>query len=97
LRDDSGEQRPEHLDQDQDDQRRKVDSAKVRQDAANRPVERRGDPVDRDREGADPVRAGVEHVEGEQPAQDDLADDDPGNDAEEQVAMSTMAMSVTPT
>ena len=85
LRDDAGEQLLDDLDEDQDHQRREVDPAEVRKDAADRPVERRGDAVDCDGEGAHALRAGVENVEGEQPAQNDLADDDPGDDAEQQV------------
>ena len=42
-----------HLDQDQDHQRREIEAAEIGQDAPDRPVERRGDPVERDREGAD--------------------------------------------
>ena len=59
-----------HLDQDQDHQRREIDSAEIGEHAPDRPVERRGEPVDRDAKVRTPLRAGVEHVEGEQPAQD---------------------------
>src|SRR6478672_3033782 len=85
LDEDALQQLLDHLDEDEDDERREVDPAEIRKDAADRPIEWRRDAVDRDGQGAHPARAGVEHVEGEQPAQDDLGDDDPGDDAEQQV------------
>ena len=64
------------LDQQEQDERREVDPAEVGQDLADRPVKRLGDPIER------PYQAGrtvgeVEDVEGDQPAEDDLGDDDP--------------------
>src|SRR4029079_12295443 len=73
----------EDLDDDDHHHGRKVDSAEVGQELADRAVERRGDPVDRADEGVDPGRAGVEDVEHDQPAEHELDDDDPGADAQQ--------------
>ena len=73
------------LDQQQQHQRREIDPAEVGQHLADRPVERRGEPIERAEEGADAAGAGVEDVEGEQPAEDDLDDDDPAEHAEQEV------------
>ena len=48
LGDDAGEQLLDHLDQDQDHQRREIDSAEIGEQAPDRPIERRGETVERD-------------------------------------------------
>ena len=71
------------LDQDDQHDRREIEAAEIGHDLADRPVERRRDPIERDGERANARRAGVEDVEGEQPAQDHLDKDDPEQDRQE--------------
>jgi hypothetical protein len=59
--------------------------AEIGEDPPDRPVKRRGQPVDGDGEAPHSVRARVEHVKGEKPAQHHLDDDHPGEDGKQKV------------
>src|SRR5690348_9149721 len=57
--------------------RRDVDPAEVRKNAADRPQRRLGHAVEEIAQEVDEAVAGVDHVERDQPAQDDPDDEDP--------------------
>lgn len=67
------------VDHQQEDQRRQVEPAERRQNAADRTQDRRGHPVQHIDDHINAAIAGVHDAERHQPAGDDLRDDDPNH------------------
>jgi hypothetical protein len=61
-------------DDENDDDRRNIDAAKVWEGIADRPQDRLGDPIKKLRDGRDYRIARIDHIERDEPAQDSSRD-----------------------